>query len=51
MRQHKIESCCSFWKPLPAPGKPTGTASEISGTLSGASPSAGFSAPESPLST
>lgn len=38
MRQHKLRFCCSFWKALPVPGKPTGIASETSR----ASPAAGF---------
>lgn len=51
MRQHWPRSGCSFQKPLPAPGMQTGVGSETSGTLSGGSPSAGLSVPESPLGT
>lgn len=50
-RQCETRPCCSFRKPLPAPGMQTGIGSETSGTLSGVSPSSDFSVPESPLST
>lgn len=44
-------SCCSLWRPLPTTGMQTGIGSDTSGTLPGASPSAGSSVPESPLDT